>query len=760
MVSNEVWMDSGAMVSMIPEQDIFLGAFVSGVNSDTSTGAIASATVKTAGTELLASQTIIDNASIIGGEPASGTGAELLLGLSKHSSTLTFAANNGTNYEEHDEEGDGFITLYIAGAEGTEQLAVRFDEGVESSSATGADKIITIPSSAIPSSGSTGSQVAEVVLQALRDEDVTVTRTLNVLTITNNIGGYVDDTEENTFGGVLVSSQTSTRGGEVLSVTVTSGGSGFSLASGNDVTITSTGTNAVIEVALVAVPSTNAVFTLNPSFTAELLLVPNLYRGCILEFYLDTSDNTFTDKAMIISNTANTITVANTIDSAIMSSASSYYGVIQHIGAPVPAPKDGSNPRLLSDTWIGLTDQVTVPQTQIEMKTIALNSGSRSMAYQFKGAETTSGGSFTLSANNFSWLYYALGSKEITTVSNESPVTMTSDDFFTSTGLTGNNFIYDSNVNTAGFHRTIGNVVCPPLNKQKGMDDTDIKSVNLAQTSGAITNKITYTFSENNSADLPSFALEYTLKKPASMATEEVDITETTVNGVTRDISETVYSKIYPGCQVESVNLTADAGQEMKMTVNFNSKNTFTAPNNYVTANKTTDLQEWVNFGSPAGGQSSISEEQLRPFFFSDGTIEMFGQEYIRIENMTLDIANSLQPKRFIGRYDKNSQTHIPGQRTYNLSFTGLVTDNLLFEEMRNNAATSLSGTDGNQIKLTFTKDTATNDETLSMVFKDYMVVTADFPLTNDKGPITVNWSIVPLELHSCTHTTNWIIQG
>jgi len=46
------------------------------------------------------------------------------------------------------------------------------------------------------------------------------------------------------------------------------------------------------------------------------------------------------------------------------------------------------------------------------------------------------------------------------------------------------------------------------------------------------------------------------------------------------------------------------------------------------------------------------------------------------------------------------------------------------------------------------------------MVFKDYMVTSADFPLTNDKGPITVNWAIQPLELHSCTHTTNWIIQG
>ena len=43
MVSNEIWMDSGAMVSMIPEQDIFLGTFASVANASSSTGAIASA---------------------------------------------------------------------------------------------------------------------------------------------------------------------------------------------------------------------------------------------------------------------------------------------------------------------------------------------------------------------------------------------------------------------------------------------------------------------------------------------------------------------------------------------------------------------------------------------------------------------------------------------------------------------------------------------------------------------------------------------
>ena len=506
---------------------------------------------------------------------------------------------------------------------------------------------------------------------------------------------------------------------------------------------------------------------LGSDFTDEFSLVTNLYRGCELELYLD-ADDTFQDKTIITSNTATTITFNDSIIAGLKAQSENYYGIIKGLGAPVPAPKDSSNPRLLSDTWIGLTDSVTVPSTAIEMKQIALSSGTRNMAYQFKGAETTSGGSFSLSANNFSWLYYALGDMDITTVTNETAVTLPSVDsdksFNTVTniggsGASGNNFIYDSASSSPGgkrFYRVVGTTICPPIQRvPDDYDASDLKAVNHTQT-----NKITYTFSENNSHILPSFALEYTLKKPASMATEEVDITSTTVNGVARNISETVYSKIYPGCQVESLNITADAGQEVKMNVNFNSKNTFTAPNNYVTANKTTDLQDWVNFGSPKGGQANISEENLRPFFFSDGTIEMFGQDYIRIENMTLDISNSLQPKRFIGRYDKNSQTHIPGQRTYNLSFTGLVTDNLLFEELRNNAATSLSGTDGNQIKINFVKDTTTNDETLSMVFKDFMVTNADFPLTNDKGPITVNWTIQPLELHSCTHATNWIIQG
>ena len=430
------------------------------------------------------------------------------------------------------------------------------------------------------------------------------------------------------------------------------------------------------------------------------------------------------------------------------------------------ASATGGNPRLLSDTWIGLTDTVSLPTTSIEVKPINISSGSRNIAYNLKGAETTAGGNFTVSANHFTWLYYALGNMDITDAGGKHDIVVpavdagelgtvvTSINSSNLSSSSGNNFIYD--VSSGGhanagkkFYRVVGNTICPPIHRVHDDYETDdLKAINHT-----LTNKITYAFSESNNQTLPTFAMEYTLKKPSSMSTVAAD-----VSGA--GLSETVYSKIFPGCMVDSLGISATAGQPITMNVGFTPKKTFTAPNNYETANGTTDLKDWVNFGSPQGGAANVTESQLLPFFFSDGTIEMFGQDYIRIESIELTINNALVEKRFIGRTDNRSTTHMPSQRTYSLAFTGLVTDNAIFEELRNTSATSLGGTSGNEIKLNFTKDTATNDETLEMVFQDYLVTVADFPLSNDKGPVMVSWTIQPLQLTTCNHVTNWVIQG
>ena len=83
---------------------------------------------------------------------------------------------------------------------------------------------------------------------------------------------------------------------------------------------------------------------LNDKFTTTFSLVENLYRGCLIKFYL-VADDTFVDKAIITANDATSITVPNTILPAIITNATAddYYGVINHIGAPVPAPKGSSS---------------------------------------------------------------------------------------------------------------------------------------------------------------------------------------------------------------------------------------------------------------------------------------------------------------------------------------------------------------------------------------------------------------------------------
>jgi hypothetical protein len=629
--------------------------------------------------------------------------------------------------------------------------------------------------------------------------------------------------------------------------------------------------------------------TLGSGFTAHFSLVADLYRGCVVDFY--TTADVLVDRARIISNTATTITVLDSLsfatDGAAVADLSTHYGIIHHYGAPVPAPKGGSassntaqvltidfksstasdyndhgiifgtlpsvggteedvlirfasdgiygggitghdttvtadfdetqlttisefidaiiaainlvdvdftavrednslvitndfggaitrtaalddgtgtlgsptapattlieltvttagatessnNPRLLSDNWLGLASAITVPSTSVEPKQINVGlGGTRNFTYQFKGAETTSEFNMTAFANSFPWLYYTLGSMSSIAGSDETGSVTPTDDGFTVGSVTG--FVRRDNQ----LHRVISGEVCPPLNG----------TGNVTQLDDAI-DHITYTIAEKESSDLPSFAIEYTLKKPGFESTVATDADK-----------EDVYTKIYPGCTVNNLQLTAAAGQELECTVSAMPKNTFIAPTNYDTFNNKTDVASFVNFGTRAGEDTSAPvtmEEHMRPFFFSDGTIELFGQEFLKIENMTLTIDNGLQQKRFIGNYDKRSQENFAGQRTYNLTFSALVTDATIFDHFRREHAFSLQGVNDADIKLEFTKDLtgSENQETLSLHFQDYHVTQADFPLTNDNGPMVVNWTIVPLSLKKCELKTYWAIQG
>lgn len=689
MVSNSIWMDSGAMVSMIPEMDLYLGDFASIASASNNQRVITLNSVFTTQFSLVADLYV---------------GCYMRIHLASDNSLIdrVMIQSNAANTITVNDSLDSAIT----------STATNYYGIIEHFGAP-------VPA---PKGGAGANHINQVLSVEFKSDDADDYNDIAIIFGTlQSAAGTEDDvgiflTTDGTYGDAA-----SLAGQTEDDITVNIGDAQLTTAA------------EYIDAVIAAVGLKSGI-----NFTARresnTLILTNEFGGTVSR--TAGLDDGGADSTIASLDAPSTDTISLTVTTAGLDDA-------------------GSNPRLLSDTWLGLTDSVSIPSTSIETKGIPISTGSRSMVYQFKGMETTSGGSFSVTANNFSWLYYAFGNKEITTVTGETGVTMASDGEFLSTGLSGNNFIRDTGANTIGFNRTVGNVVCPPLNPQVSQDTTGIQKVDTT----TLSNKITYTFSESDSEDLPTFALEYTLKKPDNQSTVAVDAGSQILPTGMDTSKETVYSKIYPGCMVSSLTMDASANQEVKMNVNFETKKTFVAPTSYDTANNQTDVKNFVNFGSPQGGITNEDEELLRPFFFSDGTISMFGQDYIRIETMSLEINNSLTPKRFVGKYDKTSQFHFPGQRTYNLSFSGLVTDSAVFDALRETQAFSLNGTDGNQITLRFTKDLAT-DETLEMVFKDYMVTSAEFPLTNDKGPITVNWTIVPLKLHSCTHTTNWIIQG
>ena len=148
------------------------------------------------------------------------------------------------------------------------------------------------------------------------------------------------------------------------------------------------------------------------------------------------------------------------------------------------------------------------------------------------------------------------------------------------------------------------------------------------------------------------------------------------------------------------------------------------------------------------------------PFFFSDGTFKVLGETFLKINTLTLTMNNNLQDRRFLGVGSKDIQEAIPAQRTYEIQFTGHVTDDAL-----NTALLNDSEETSQIIELVFTKD---NGESITLKFNDYFISANNFPIPDDKGPIVVEATVMPRRLANqtkdsidgCGVKTHWILQG
>jgi len=466
------------------------------------------------------------------------------------------------------------------------------------------------------------------------------------------------------------------------------------------------------------------VGTLDSGDTALIALVPDLYVGCRVT--VGTTDT------IIVENIANKITVESVADGT-------YDVTIHGFGAPVPGPVVGSTPTLLSDHWLGLVDTFTPPNVEVEMKQLNLAvSGSRNYVHQFKGAETVSGGSLELMMNNGSWLYYALGAGTFAINTSNG----TTDSWL---GDTNDFLVFDRDDKIV---RSIaGNEY--PLRLHSG---------GTALTAGSVDNpnnyyirkntaELDYTFTELNGDTLPSFALEVTYDKSTVGASTVID---SNTNNINR------YCRIFTGCQVNSLTLNFEEGQELKATVDLVTRRAFDAPDGFLPRRGVAvGVDGLQNYHKTREG--GVKDDDY-PFLFSDGSIKLFGQNVTRVKSGSLTISNEIQPQRFVGNTNRQTvSAHIPGQRTYEISLTMLVTDTELWDELRKQD--EFDSTNGaNLLELKFTKG---NGEEIEIKLDDYIIQNVTVPFPTDKGPVEVEATISARTLapNGCTYSNaKWAI--
>lgn len=266
------------------------------------------------------------------------------------------------------------------------------------------------------------------------------------------------------------------------------------------------------------------------------------------------------------------------------------------------------------------------------------------------------------------------------------------------------------------------------------------------------TQLISYRIKEGNTSNLPSFTLEQSISKDPSVLTTDAT---TTLD------ESTSFTRIARGNRVNSLTLEAAEGEEVKFNVDVNSRlvdsitdiyrkggvdPTFEARNG-ITEND--QLFNW-NAGTNSGA----------PFFFSSGSMEAFGQQFLKVSSVSIEIANNLQDKRYMGGH-RDMKEGLAAQRAYTISFNAIVTDDQIYEHFLNEAETVYdpnAPVDANLFKVRFDKDD--NSEFIDLQFKNYFLDTANWTIPDDKGPVTIEATIKPRDLHSCTIGTDWAILG
>lgn len=385
---------------------------------------------------------------------------------------------------------------------------------------------------------------------------------------------------------------------------------------------------------------------------------------------------------------------------------------------------------VLGDSWLGLVNSFSPPNVEVTLNQMNLALGNtRNFTHQYKGAETVSGASMDINMNNGSWLYYALGGISVEEADSNALATLETAINSSATELTYINRGTGEIVRTIkGGNSSLTSVSCPPVKTP-----ADFK-----QRNGKI---LTYTFTELNGDSLPSFAIDMSHEKTSSGG--KIDSLSPTEN---------MWSKLATGCQVNTLTMNFNEGEELKCSLDLVSKTLFDNPSGYFPARNIDTTSNLHNFSS--------TKEDNYPFMYSDGGIKIFGQTFARIKSGSLAIANNLTPHRFIGKYDRKSVSHhSPAQRTYDLNFTMLITDTQIWDELRGQDEFDPTGASNEGIiELSFSKGSGETLSSINLQFKNYIIDSVNIPFPDDKSALEVEVTMKARTLHSCTYSGKWEI--
>jgi len=225
--------------------------------------------------------------------------------------------------------------------------------------------------------------------------------------------------------------------------------------------------------------------------------------------------------------------------------------------------------------------------------------------------------------------------------------------------------------------------------------------------------------------------------------------------------------RVFSGCKVSDLSLTADSEGELKMTTNFEATRMFKDTNNqFITPHR---MFENTANDITKRSVSGIAVNGEKPYLFQHMLFSAFGATVLRAKDVNISIANGNTAQFYIrgtdGAYADADQVQeaatqyaseiTEAAREYTFTFTALVEDDRFFEELR----TRKHNINTNDCTLVLNKPgSAGTRQRGTITLEDYTLMKAEHPMPDDKGPVTASVEFAVRHLKVQEHNPYYII--